>query len=139
MKPNDRVSFANRPNHKRKAQAIERVRQMLSIRKQLERASPYSSKRLTEDFAIDLSDLVYVARMHEGHVSQFLKMKFPKDRGKFLKLLAQFEVNLLFENQWHLTDIKRLLPRLVRDAYGTTSRRVADAKHASKAKMTAAG
>jgi hypothetical protein len=118
MKTNHRASSPARPKLSRKAEA-KHVRLKERIRKQLECVSPHSSKRLTENFAIDLCDLVYVARMHQAHVGQLLKMKFPKDRGKLLKLLAQFEVNLLFENQWHLTDIKRLLPRLVRDAYRT--------------------
>jgi hypothetical protein len=120
MKVNRQASSATRRyNLKRNTQAIEHVRMKESIRKQLERASPRASKRLTENFAIDLCDLVYVARMHQAHVNQLLKMRFPKDRTKFRKLLANIEVNLLFENQWHLTSIKRLLPRVVRNAYGT--------------------
>jgi hypothetical protein len=120
MKASYRASSAARRNNlKRKNQAIEHVRLKESIRKQLERASPHSSKQLTENFAIDLCDLVRVARWHRAHVNQLLKMRFPKDRRKFCKLLANIEVDLLFENQWHLTSMKRLLPRLVRDAYGT--------------------
>jgi hypothetical protein len=119
MKTNHRASSPARPKLSRKAEAIKRVRLKERIRKQLECAVPHSSKRLTESFAIDLSDLVEVARMHQAHISQFLKMKFPRDRSKFRKILAEFEVNILFHNQWHLADVKRLLPRLVRDAYRT--------------------
>jgi hypothetical protein len=134
MKPNSRASSATkRDNLERKTQAIGHVQLKESIRKQLERASPHSSKQLTEYLAIDLSDLVEAARTHRRHVSHFLKMKFPRDRRKFRKLLAEFEVNLLFHSQWHLADIKRLLPRLVRDSYGAASRRVAHPKRPRKA------
>jgi len=97
----------------------EQVRLVNKIYQQLRKASPLSSGQTTGELAVDIGDLVSVGRKHHEDVKQLLKMRFPKDRERFLKLLGQFDVNLLFENQYHLSSVKRLLPRLVRDAYGS--------------------
>jgi hypothetical protein len=108
------------------------VRLVNEIYSQLRKASPGSSGRTTGGLAVDIGDLLSVGRNHQDHVKQLLEMKFPQDRERFLKLLAGFEVNLLFENQWHLSSLKRLLPRLVRDAYRSSSKRTPKKKGRSR-------
>lgn len=60
---------------------------------------------------------MFVGERHKKHIEALLRMEFPRDRTKFEKLLGKLEVDLLFENQWHLDSLKRGLPRLVRDYY----------------------
>ncbi len=108
---------------KKPREVLENVRLVNKICGQLRKASPHSSGQMTGELAVDIGDLVFVGRNHQNHVNKLLKMRFPRDRERFLKLLAQFDVNLLFENQWHLTDMKRLLPRLVRDAHRSSNGR----------------
>jgi hypothetical protein len=109
------------PSSRRRSRVSSRTRKHVrlvdEIQKQLERASPQTPKEAVGELAVDIGDLASVGRAHRGHIAELLRMSFPKDRPAFCKLLAQFEVNLLFENQWHLSSLKRLLPRLVKDAY----------------------
>lgn len=133
MKPSHGPSGLHERN-KRKRHTPEHVRLVGKIREQLERASPRSSKGTVAELAIDIGDLASVGKTHWEHVSQLLKMTFPTDRVAFRKLLAKFEVNLLFENQWHLSSLKRLLPRLVKDAYNTSNGRLDARSRRSKAK-----
>ncbi len=120
-----KLNHSQLPRKRVKARKVlENVRLVNKIYRQLRKASPRSSRQTTGDLAVDLGDLIFVGRKHQNDVKQLLKMTFPRDRTKFRKLLAQFEVNLLFENQWHLTDIKGLLPRLVRDAYRSSDGRL---------------
>ena len=118
---------ASRParikNHRDSVETGRNVRLVKEIYTQLRKASPGSSGQTAGKLAVDIGDLLSVGRNHRDHVMQLLQMKFPQDRERFLKLLARFEVNLLFENQWHLSSLKRLLPRLVRDAYRSSSKR----------------
>ena len=101
--------------------ALKHVRLVEKIQKQLEKASPHSAKQTIGNLAIDIGDLTSVGKAHSDHVDQLLAMSFPRDLAAFRKLLAQFEVNLLFENQWHLSSLKRLLPQLVKDAYRSSN------------------
>jgi len=120
MKPDHHISsLSKRDRITKRSKALENVGLMENIRSQLKRASPHSSERLLADLAVDISDLVRVARMHQSHVKTLLGMKFPRDREKFCNVLALFDVNLLFENQFHVASMKRRLPRLVRDVCNT--------------------
>ena len=98
----------------------QHVRFVQKIMKQIQKASPKSSRALATDLAIDLGDLASVAQKHLAHVRELLRMTIPRDREKFQTLLAQFDVNLLFEGQWHLKDLKRLLPRIIRDVHAAS-------------------
>lgn len=122
MKPTRKSSPVSWRRRGRKSrETLKHVRLVQKIQRQLERASPHSLKQTVGEFAVDIGDLAYVGRAHWGHVNQLLRMRFPKDRAAFRKLLAQFDVNLLFENQWHLSSLRRLLPRLVKDAYRSSN------------------
>jgi len=99
------------------------VRLVNKIYNQIRKGSPGTSGKTVGKLAVDIGDLLSVGRNHQDHVKQLLEMQFPQDRERFLKLLAGFEVNLLLENQWHLSSLKRLFPRLVRDAYRSPSKR----------------
>jgi|SRR5882762_7285414 len=103
---------------------LEHVALVNKIYWQLRKASPRSPGRTTGELAVDLGDLVFVGTKHKNDVKRLLKMRFPKDWERFRKLLAHFDVNLLFENRWHLASMKRLLPRLVRDAYRSSDGRL---------------
>ena len=87
--------------------------------KHLQAGSPKSKARLLGNLAIDLGDLVEVGEKHAIAIKTLLTLSFPKDQEKFLHLLAQFEMNLLFEADFHLKSLKRLLPRFVRDSYSS--------------------
>ncbi|MGB2677759.1 MAG: hypothetical protein WAN12_11815 [Candidatus Acidiferrum sp.] len=122
MKPNYGLPRLRlRARDRKRCEILKHVQLVQRIQKQLEKASPRSAKRTIGELAVDIGDLISVGRAHWDHVNQLLKMSFPKDRTAFRKLLAQFDVNLLFENQWHLSSLKRLLPRLVRDAYRSSN------------------
>lgn len=128
MKPNHGLSRAAKLKSVTKCAGVKaNVRLVNKIYSQLRKGSPLSSGEITGQLAVDIGDLIYVGRNHQKHVKQLLKMRFPKDGEKFLRLLAQFDVNLLFESQHHLASMKRLLPRLIREAYrspnGTTLKR----------------
>jgi hypothetical protein len=122
MKPNHELTRLHLRTRGRKSRkALKHVRLVAKIQKQLGKASPDSAKKTIGELAIDIGDLTSVSRSHLDHVNQLLRMSFPKDLAAFHKLLAQFDVNLLFENQWHLSNLRRLLPRLVRDAYRSSN------------------
>src|SRR5947209_6842614 len=89
--------------------------------KQLQAGSPKSKSRLVGNLAIDLDDLVEVGDRHKAAITALLTLSLPKDQKKFLHLLANFETDLLFEADFHLKSLKRLLPRLVRDSYSSTT------------------
>jgi hypothetical protein len=81
------------------------------IRKELESASPTSSKGLLASLSIDLGDLFFVAQIHQHQMKELLRMKFPRDKRKLKKLLGRLEANLLFENSWHLRSLRHRLPQ----------------------------
>ena len=104
-----------------KARIRRHVEFVRRIMKQLQAGSPKSKSRLVGDLAIDLGDLVEVGDRHKAAIKTLLTSSFPRDHEKFLHLLAMFEVDLLFEADFHLNSLKRLLPRLVRDSYSSAT------------------
>jgi|SRR5579859_975579 len=100
------------------------------VLKQLRLVSPNSSKNLLASLAIDLHDLFVVAERHQNQIKELLRLKLPRDKGKFEKLLGRLEVNLLFESNWHLKSLKRRLPRLWDDmSAGERTKKVRQGRH----------
>jgi len=86
--------------------------------KRLKRWSPNSSDRLIAGVAVDLADIWMIGEGHKKQLKEILRLRFPKDRERMLSLLARLEVNLLFENQGHLTSLRELLPKLAKEVSG---------------------
>lgn len=82
------------------------------IRKLLQRACPGCPEQLASGMAIDLTDILFIGERHKKHVQELLRFSFPRDKARFSTLLARdVEVDLLFENEYHLRSLKKLLPR----------------------------
>ena len=98
-------------NQKRKKKSVNLIQQILE---QLRSASPESSKALTGSIAADLDGLFDFAETHQNQIDELLRMKLPRDKRKFEKLLGHLEANI-FHSNWHLKSLKLLLPRLWKD------------------------
>ena len=81
----------------------------------LKKVCPDSSGPLLGRLAVDLADIRQVADKHRAMLRQIQSLQSPRDKDKLQKLLAQVEVNLLWHNQYHLSSLKRCIPRLVND------------------------
>ncbi|HXG20691.1 MAG TPA: hypothetical protein VNN62_16650 [Methylomirabilota bacterium] len=62
--------------------------------------------------AVDLADLYTIGITHRRNLRRLVKLRGPQDSDELLDLLVKFDVSLLFEAQYHLRSLKRLLPRL---------------------------
>jgi len=90
------------------------VRLANALRRKLEQASLGSIEILSE-VAIDLADIATIGEKHKRRLKELLHLQLPQDLEKLDDLLAGFEVDLLWENEWHLKSLKRGLPKLVRN------------------------
>ncbi len=88
-------------------------------------ASPRSSQTLISNMAVDLADIWKIGESHRRDVKKLMRMRFPRDREQLRTLLIKdIDLNLLFENQYHLTSLKKCLPKLLKD--------MNESKHRSK-------
>lgn len=81
------------------------------LRLQLQRACPNCSQRITAGIAVDLADIQFVGERLRKNIRELLRLSFPRDKDRLYKTLArEIEVDLLFENNYHLRSLKKLLP-----------------------------
>jgi hypothetical protein len=99
----------------------------------LSRASPHSSGDLVSGLAVDLADLVHVGQKHLRFVQELLKMRLPRDRERLCSaLVVNSEVNLFFENQYHLRSLQKGLPRFLADICKRRSTRHPNTRKSAK-------
>jgi hypothetical protein len=104
------LRLPNRASIKRNVRDADKLFKLLS------KVSPHSSEHLISSVAVDLADLVRVGENHRLLVRKLLRMSIPKERERFRHLLISgTEGNLFFENAYHLADLRRSLPKLLRD------------------------
>jgi hypothetical protein len=91
------------------------VRSARKLRRALEKACPNLPQKVINAMAIDLADISEIGAKHNEYLRWFLRMRFPEDLDRAEKLLINWiEVELLFHNQWHLSSLKREMPKLLR-------------------------
>lgn len=84
------------------------------LRRRLLELAPTCPVRVASDIAIDLADLSYVATKHREHVKSLLLPRGHFTKAGVGKLLAQIDVNLLWEANYHIKSLRRNLPLLVK-------------------------
>jgi hypothetical protein len=107
------------------ARAVRRnVKLTDRIRRMLHDACPRCPKQLASSIAIDLADICAIGEKHRKHVKELLSLSLPKGNDRLGTILARIEVNLLFENDYHLRSLKKVLPRLWKklEARGTKAK-----------------
>lgn len=82
------------------------------LREKIAEASLGDSE-MVSSVAVDLADIAAIGEKHRGRLRDLLRLHFPQDLDKLEDLLVGFDVDLLWENQWHLRSLKRKLPRLL--------------------------
>jgi hypothetical protein len=91
--------------------ALQRnVRQANALRLILQAAAPRCHPDVVSAIAVDLADLARVAAKHQQHVRKLLTSK---RRSGLERVLAQIDVNLLFEANYHVKSLRKNLPKLV--------------------------
>lgn len=84
------------------------------LRRRLLELAPTCPVRVASDIAIDLADLSYVATKHSEHVKSLLLPRGHFTKAGVGKLLAQIDVNLLWEANYHIKSLRKNLPLLVK-------------------------
>ena len=90
----------------------DNVKRVRSLEKMLLDAVPHCPAEVIADVATDLGDLVKVGSKHRRHVNKILKLAGPRTNAQLQDILAEVEVNLLFEGLYHLNSLKRNLRKL---------------------------
>ncbi len=85
------------------------------LSKVLAAASPKSTRYLISGIAVDLADFWEIAIEHERRVKELSRMRFPRDRKRFVEMLYEFEIRLVMHADWHARYLKRRLTKLKRD------------------------
>lgn len=81
----------------------------------LKAASPRSSEDLLSGIAVDLADFWDIGKEHQKRVAELRGMRFPRDRRRFIDMLAELEVGLVTHAEYHVKTLKRHLARLKKD------------------------
>ena len=115
------VATLMRTNYKR-ADIISNVKTATRLFHALSAISPKSKTKVTSGLAVDLADLEHVGKRHRRVIRTLCRLRLPRDKKQVERALAQIEVNLLFEAQYHLSSIKRLLPIFIADMSKSTRR-----------------
>ena len=90
------------------------VRRANELRLFLQAAAPKCPPQVVSAVAVDLADLTNVASRHQQHVKELLSLTIHRRKSRIGRLLAQIEVNLLFEANYHVRSLQKNLPRLVK-------------------------
>ena len=84
------------------------------LRRRLLELAPSCPARVASAIAVDLADLSYVATKHSEHLKSLLLPRGHFTKAGIGKLMAQIDVNLLWEANYHIKSLRRNLPLLVK-------------------------
>ena len=107
-------SISTKTNRKRTG-SNKNVNAATRLFQALSTISPTSKKSVTSGLALDLTDLEAVGIRQKKLVKTLRNLRLPRDKKKFEWALTRIEGDLLFETQYHLSSIKKLLPILLAD------------------------
>lgn len=101
-----------RPTKAQKEDARLSVSRSTRIRNKFTAAMPEANAQLLANVACDLSDLRDVAIAHSRFLKALSKLRFPEDTEKLESIfIRHVEVELLVHAQWHLSSLKKLVPK----------------------------
>ena|SRR5260221_7438883 len=105
--------FKGRFGRKEAAQIKSNVQLSASIREKLTEASLVGDD-IASNIAVDFADIAAIGEKHRALIVQLLHLRFPRDLRKLESLLIKAQVDLLWENDWHLKSLKHQLPKILR-------------------------
>jgi len=108
-----RPSLPFKVGRKETARAKAHVRFATCIREKLTEAS-LVSEDTASSIAVDFADIAAIGERHRALIDQLLRLRFPRDLRKLESLLIKAQVDLLWENDWHLKSLKHQLPKILR-------------------------
>ena len=72
------------------------------------------SKEIASSIAVDFADIATIGQKHRALLDQLLRLRFPRNLEQLEDLLISAQVDLLWENDWHLKSLKRNIPKMLR-------------------------
>jgi hypothetical protein len=108
------------------------------LRLLLQRACPNCPEELASGIAVDLTDIWSIGERHKKHIRDLLKLSLPREEDRLYEILAGgVEVDLLFENDYHLRSLRKLLPQFWKNLGSRSRKKKAKPKELEAMRTTA--